>query len=219
MPGHIEGENTFFEITNSEYLNLKLNSSEIIKLTFESIPEMVTMMMESSSSTAVTSTQITAALNGSETTNNQTIILNKPGVNILKVTAIDNEGNGAILEITFNVLYNLGNFLPPIKVDGSGVYNFGRTLPVKFQLTDISGNFISIAAAHLYVAKISSGIAGNNEIPLSTSAVDTGNIFRYDSINNQYIYNLSTDVFIPGTWQLKVVLDSGQVFTNIISVR
>src|SRR3989344_4597817 len=61
MPGHIEGENTFFEITNSEYLNLKLNSSEIIKLTFESIPEMVTMMMESSSSTAVTSTQITAA--------------------------------------------------------------------------------------------------------------------------------------------------------------
>jgi len=162
---------------------------------------------------------ITAALNGSETTNNQTIILNKPGVNILKVTAIDNEGNGAILETTFNVLYNLGNFLPPIKVDGSGVYNFGRTLPVKFQLTDISGNFISIAAAHLYVAKISSGIAGNNEIPLSTSAVDTGNIFRYDSINNQYIYNLSTDVFIPGTWQLKVVLDSGQVFTNIISVR
>ncbi|MBI5147830.1 MAG: hypothetical protein HZA37_01615, partial [Parcubacteria group bacterium] len=45
-PGATEGEGTHFEITDSEYLNITLDSSETIKLSMESIPEMITMMID-----------------------------------------------------------------------------------------------------------------------------------------------------------------------------
>lgn len=162
---------------------------------------------------------IVATLNGAEITNGQILILTKPGINTLKISATDNEGNEAILEKTFNVMYNFGGFLPPIKIDGTGVYNLGRTLPVKFQLSDVNGNFVSTASAQLYVAKISDGIIGNDEIPLSTSSADTDNQFRYDLTNNQYIYNLSTGILTIGSWQLKAVLDSGQISIVVISIK
>jgi parallel beta-helix repeat protein len=57
MPGRVEGTGTHFEIINSDYLNITLDSTEPIKLTLESVPEMVTMHIESVSD--ATSTQIT----------------------------------------------------------------------------------------------------------------------------------------------------------------
>ncbi len=162
---------------------------------------------------------IIATLNGLEIRNNQTVVLNKSGINTLRVVAIDNEGNEAILEKTFNVLYNFGGFLPPIKNDGTGIYNNGRTLPVKFQLKDTNGNFVSTAVAHFYIAKITNGIIGIDEIPSSTSAADADNIFRYDYIQNQYVYNLDTATLNSGKWQFKTILDSGQVIVVIISIK
>ena len=50
-------------------------------------------------------------------------------------------------------------------------------------------------------------IIGVNEIPISSGSANTTNLFRYDSDNNQYIYNLSTITMSAGDWQLKVVLD------------
>ena len=43
MPGRVEGTGTHFEITDSEYLNVTLESSEEIGLTLESVPQMVLM--------------------------------------------------------------------------------------------------------------------------------------------------------------------------------
>ncbi|MFA4828513.1 MAG: NosD domain-containing protein [Thermodesulfovibrionales bacterium] len=57
MPGTIEGTGTHFEVNDSEYLNVVLDSSESITLRLESIPEMVTMHVDPASS--ATSTQIT----------------------------------------------------------------------------------------------------------------------------------------------------------------
>jgi len=53
----IEGTGTHFEVNNSEYLNIVLDSSETITLRLESVPEMVTMHIEPASD--ATSTQIT----------------------------------------------------------------------------------------------------------------------------------------------------------------
>ena len=47
IPGATEGEGKHFEITNSSYLNITLDSSESIKLRMESIPKMITIMIES----------------------------------------------------------------------------------------------------------------------------------------------------------------------------
>lgn len=162
---------------------------------------------------------IFATLNGNTVSNNQVVTLRKPGSNVFTITATDNNGNITIVNKTFNVLYNTSGFLSPIKADGSGVYNQGRTLPVKCTLRDANGNTIPSVLAQLYVAKINESVLGNDEIPLSTSAADVGNQFRYDPNGQQYIFNLSTDTMSPGTWQLKAVLDSGQVVVTIVSIR
>ncbi len=57
MPGRLEGTGTHFELTDSPYLNITLDSSQPVKLVLESVPEMVTMHLESASGAA--STEIT----------------------------------------------------------------------------------------------------------------------------------------------------------------
>ncbi len=110
-------------------------------------------------------------------------------------------------------------FLTPIKADGSGIYKQGRTLPVKFQLTDQQGMILTNRTAQLFVAKIQDGIVGIDEIPLSTSTANIGNNFRFDTISNQYIFNLDTSSLSPGTWQLKVLLDDGTTHTVVVSIK
>jgi parallel beta-helix repeat protein len=42
-PGQVEGTGTYFEIADSEYLNIAVESSEVVHLRLESIPEMIVM--------------------------------------------------------------------------------------------------------------------------------------------------------------------------------
>ena len=58
MPGVAAGEDSHFQITDSDYLNITLDSSEIIRLRIESVPNVITMRLEPVSASA-TSTQIT----------------------------------------------------------------------------------------------------------------------------------------------------------------
>lgn len=105
----------------------------------------------------------------------------------------------------------------PIKSDGSGIYKQGRTLPVKFQLTNASGTIITDHTAQIFLAKIQDGTVGTDEVTLSTSAADTGNYFRVDG--DHYIYNLDTSSLTTGTWQLKAKLDDGTDRVVIISIK
>lgn len=162
---------------------------------------------------------ISATLNGESVINGDSVFLSSPGVNVLIITATDNNGYSTTLTKTFNVVYGTSGFLPPIKTDGSGIYNQGRTLPVKFQLTDNNGVFVSSAINNIYVAKISNGVVGTDEMPLSSSSSDTGNQFRYDTLANQYIFNLNTSTLSTGTWWLKAVLDDGKEFGVLISIK
>jgi parallel beta-helix repeat protein len=57
VPGTVEGTGTYFEVTDSDYLNITLESSEPVTLILESVPEMIMMHLEASD--AATSTQIT----------------------------------------------------------------------------------------------------------------------------------------------------------------
>ncbi|MEK7162804.1 MAG: LamG-like jellyroll fold domain-containing protein [Patescibacteria group bacterium] len=162
---------------------------------------------------------VEALLNDVVVNNGQIVVLTKLGLNVLKITAVDYDGNISTKIIYFNTAYRFGGFLSPIKADGSGIYKLRITLPIKFQLTDINNNYISTATAYLYLAKISDGVVGTDEIAFSTSAADAGNTFRYDSENNQYVYNLATDNLSVGSWQFRVVLNDGKFYTAIISLR
>ncbi len=57
IPGRIEATGTHFELTNSEYLNTIIDSTTEVKLSLESIPQIVTMYVESAAGDL--STQIT----------------------------------------------------------------------------------------------------------------------------------------------------------------
>ncbi len=161
----------------------------------------------------------TATLDGVLIANGATLSNLAIGSHTFQVKAVDNAGNPNVQPLMFNIVYGFGGFLPPVKADGSGLYHLGRTLPVKFQLTDASGTFITNAVANLYVANVSNNIIGSDEIALGTGGADSGNTFRYDTTSNQYIFNLDTGTLSIGTWQLKVVLDDGKSYTVDISVK
>ncbi|OYV28171.1 MAG: hypothetical protein B7W98_00070, partial [Parcubacteria group bacterium 20-58-5] len=60
IPGVVVGVGSHFQVTDSEYLNVSVSSTEAIKLRLTSVPKVLTMRLESSSGSA-TSTQITIA--------------------------------------------------------------------------------------------------------------------------------------------------------------
>jgi len=102
-----------------------------------------------------------------------------------------------------------GGFMQPINSDGSSIFKSGSTVPVKFQLRAPSGTYITDAVAKISYTKITDSVLGTYTEPASTSAATTGNLFRYDSSNNQYIFNLSTKGLAKGTYMLQVSFESG----------
>jgi len=131
------------------------------------------------------------------------------GTKSFSVTALDNASNKTEKTITYYVRYNYSGILPPINADGSSIFKLGRTIPVKFQLKDFSGSFISAAIAKLYLAKISNDVLGTEVEAESVGEANTGNLFRYDTTNNQYIFNLGTSFLSEGIWQIRISLDDG----------
>jgi len=105
--------------------------------------------------------------------------------------------------------YSWSGFLQPVNADGTSVFKRGSTIPVKFKLTGACAGNTSLTA-NIYFYKISDTNGPVNEA-VSTSAADTGTLFRYSAPDGQYIYNLGTSGpdFTDGTWNLGVDLHDG----------
>ncbi|MFH0762527.1 MAG: PxKF domain-containing protein [Candidatus Omnitrophota bacterium] len=127
------------------------------------------------------------------------------------VASTDKAGNTIEQSLTYNVRYTYAGVLPPINQDDSSIFKLGRVVPVKFQLKDAAGNYISTAAARIYLSKISNTVLGGEIEAESVGSANTGNLFRYDSAENQYIFNLGTSNLSKGTWQIKIQLDDGSL--------
>jgi hypothetical protein len=162
---------------------------------------------------------LTATLNGISVSNGQAVTLTHAGSNTLSVTATDGAGNSATQSVVFAVTYNFSGFLEPIDSDGSSVFNLGRTVPVKFRLTDCYGNAVGSAAATLAVFKMTDAVLGTVEevVPDSSGNANTDNIFRYSEPD--YIYNLGTKSYSRGTYQLRATLDDGTTHMVDISLK
>ncbi len=143
---------------------------------------------------------------------------NGVGVYTYIVTASDLAGNTASATASYSIVYNFSGFLTPVSLDRP--FRQGSTIPVKFQLTDASGTYISTATATITVQLFSADQPAGDPIEVtSTSGADTGNTFRYDAADSQYIYNLSTDGLYEGTWQIRATLDDGTVKTAFVSLK
>jgi hypothetical protein len=142
-----------------------------------------------------------------------------PGKTIVTWTATDTSGNIATATQLVTVTYAFGGIRPPVKGDGSSVFKAGSTVPVKFRLTDYYGNYISDSIARISYAKISGDVIGDDVEAVSTSAATTGNLFRYDASDDQYIFNLSTKGLSSGTYLLKITLNDGTTHTVQIGLK
>jgi hypothetical protein len=111
-----------------------------------------------------------------------------------------------------------GGFRQPINADGSSVFKAGRTIPVKFSLTDGSGSPITDAVCHLSLWQVSSSIMGSVEETAEAAYEDVGDTFRYDEEEDQYICNLSTKGMATGTWMLRVTVEGLPTFEETVLI-
>ncbi len=136
-----------------------------------------------------------------------------PGSNNFTVNASDVAGNTASVTNTYNVIYDFVGFLPPI--ENPPVFNVGkagRTFPIKWQLKDASGVFISdlnvvVSDPLLYRQINCDSSALQDPLPVDTSG-SSG--LRYDSTANQYIFNWQTSSsFVNNCYELLLDLNDG----------
>jgi DNA-binding beta-propeller fold protein YncE len=113
---------------------------------------------------------------------------------------------GAYGDPPMNEMYNLNGFLPPLNSEKT--FKIGRSVPVKFKLTDANGDFVSTAQASIMLQQYSGDEPIGNPIePTSKGGANVENTFRYDVLDDQYIYNLNTKGLSEGMWQIIVFLD------------
>jgi uncharacterized repeat protein (TIGR01451 family) len=115
----------------------------------------------------------------------------------ITVTVSDEDGGSDQETKQVSLLYNLSNFQSPINNNGSSIFRYNSTIPVKVRITDCLGNPVAGLAPTLGWSMLSAVEPSDpvNE-PFSTSAADTGNVLRYTG-DGYYQYNFSTKSSLP----------------------
>jgi len=113
------------------------------------------------------------------------------GVYTAAVSVSDDDGGAASAAASVVVNFNTSGFLAPINADGTSVFKYKSTIPVKIRFTNCDGSVPANLAPTIKLTMLSGATPGLeiNE-PISTSAADTNGVMRFSS--NQYIYNLAT---------------------------
>lgn len=133
------------------------------------------------------------------------------GSKSFSVTTTDLAGNSITKTVKYSVVYAFGGFQDPITKDNKA-FNGNNTVPVKFQLTDANGGYISNAIASIEI---------DGKTAVASGDSNSGNAFRYDSLTNQYIFNLSAknSSLGVGTHILKITLDDGTTYSQDIVIK
>lgn len=205
---------------NTSTATQEVTITDTTKPVFTSVPDDVTKLSSGPSTNVDIGTAIATDIFTVNITNDAPTAGFPVGDTTVTWTATDANGNKNTATQKVTVYqYTYGGILQPINADGSSLFRLGSTVPVKFQLTGISGKIVTDAVANISYAMYTGNVIGTNAEAISTSAASTGAAFRYDSNSNQYIFNLNTKGWTPGTYQLTIKLDDGTSYTAKISSK
>lgn len=148
------------------------------------------------------------------------------GTKTLTVTAQDNRGNAGSNSCTYQVIYDFigaGGFQPP--VDDLPVTNTakaGSSIPVKWQLPDGRGSYVSNLGAVTSIQFQQVACANFSDTltdPVETTATG-GTGLRYDFIADQYVYNWQTlKTQVGKCYTLTLKLNDGSLYRANFSLK
>jgi hypothetical protein len=153
-----------------------------------------------------------------------TAVGSKPYSVVAPTDVAGNIGTGASgdYDVVYSILFGHEILQPLEQVNNPGeltkAYKSGRTLPIKFQLCDYYGNPVGPAStlptlAMRFLGTISDPSDETVDVDAS-GASNTGNTFRYDTTEQQYIFNLSTKGYGLGTYQITATLDDASTIVT-----
>jgi len=141
------------------------------------------------------------------------------GSQTFSVSATDNVGNGSNGSAGYSVAYaasgmcygDIGHqILQPINADGTSVWKQGSTIPAKFRVCGANGVSVGTTGvvSSLYLTKIISGTVTTVDETVSSTTPDA--VFRWDSTNQQWIFNISTkSLTANNTYVYTITLNDG----------
>jgi large repetitive protein len=135
--------------------------------------------------------------------------------------ASDAAGNAAApVTATFYVRYNFAGFFRPLTVgvgSYSGLFKLGRTIPVKWSLTDANGTYVSVPSTvkHLELAFNGDCVSDADGTPIDLGTTG-GSGLRYDETERQFIYNWDTSNAGQGCYSVLLYLDDDSPPRNTI---
>jgi hypothetical protein len=136
--------------------------------------------------------------------------------------ATDVAGNAAPpVTATYSVGYNFNGFLSPLSAQPySGLFKLGRTIPVKWQLTDASGNPISAlsAVSSLQIALNGDCQGSADGVPFDPGTSGSSGL-RYDGSANQYIFNWQTSGSSGLCYSILLNLDDGTTKMTTVTLK
>ena len=124
-------------------------------------------------------------------------------------------------QTSLRVIYRFSGFLQPI--DNLPTVNLGkagRTYPVKWQLQDAAGAYLSQLSAVQSILQKKVDCSNFSSNP--TDAIEAGSAgnssLRYDAAANQFVYNWQTPT-TAGCYVLFLTLDDGQTYQANFDLR
>jgi hypothetical protein len=133
-----------------------------------------------------------------------------PGVYTVQVTASDDSGtSSAPVTQTANVYYQFSGFGQPASLNRA--FGVGRTIPLKFQLSDYAGNLITNLASSLALDGVVVNADGSSvpgAVPFALTPAGSSTL-RWDSSANQYVFNWKTKGMAAGYYDVLLVSTGG----------